>query len=159
MEDQDIKKLRADVIEKFINLEILVSAIITQHYFHKVDKNFLYQVLYDEYFNFGIKLNILLKIIERPDNKVINKLRRLSKIRNTFAHSGLLITKVASGRQFYLDTRKLDNEIDFQELFEEFCEFENPVLNYLLKVFKEKGGPPLLTEDEHKNLLQKKESE
>lgn len=155
MKDQDIKKLRAEVIEKFISLEILVSAIITQHYFHILEKNFLTQVLYDEYFNFGLKHHILRKITERPDNKVLDKLYNLNKIRNTFAHSGLFFTEVTSGRQGFINTRKLDNEIDFQKLFEEYCDLEKPVFDYLGKVFKEKGGL-FLSEEEHENLIKKK---
>ena len=47
MEDQDIKKLSAEVIDKFINLETLMDAVITQHYFHQTHKQFMYEVLYD----------------------------------------------------------------------------------------------------------------
>jgi hypothetical protein len=155
LEDQDIKKLRAEVIDKLINLEILMDAVITQHYFHRTHKQFMYEVLYDEYFSFALKRNILLTITEHPNNKVLNKLHRIGKIRNIFAHRGRVIVDWVgnSKRERVIDSK--EKEIDFQELFNEYCDLEKPVLDYLTEVFKEKGGL-LLTEDENKNLLQKK---
>ena len=56
-------KYRSEVIERFINIEWLLNAIITQHYFKRMVSSFLFEVLYDEYFNFGLKRRIIEKII------------------------------------------------------------------------------------------------
>ena len=47
-----ISKYRSEVIERFINIEWIINAIICQHYFKRVLKPFLLEVLYDEYFSF-----------------------------------------------------------------------------------------------------------
>jgi hypothetical protein len=158
LEDQDIKKLRAEVIDKFINLETLMDAVITQHYFHQTHKQFMYEVLYDEYFSFALKRNILLTITEHPNNNVLNKLHRIGRIRNIFAHRGRVIVDWVgnSKRERVIDSKKIEKEIDFQELFKEYCDLERPVFDYLFKVFKEKGGLLILDEEELENLVKKK---
>ena len=82
---------RTKVIEDFIKLEGYVNTIISQYYLGRVSKDFFWEVLQDELFNFGLRSNILEKIFQQisPDKKskqLIENLRRLSKIRNYFAH-------------------------------------------------------------------------
>jgi len=57
--ENNILNYRAEVIEKFINIETLINAIICQHYFHKLIMPFYLEVLYDEKFNFYLRRNIL----------------------------------------------------------------------------------------------------
>ena len=45
--------------ERFINIETMINAIISQHYFKKVPLNFYLEVLYDEYFSFALRRRIL----------------------------------------------------------------------------------------------------
>lgn len=52
-----IENMRSIVIEKTINVEWLMSSIISQHYLKRVIKEFLLEVLYDEYFSFALKLH------------------------------------------------------------------------------------------------------
>src|SRR5215204_2008170 len=58
----DISTIRSAVIEKSINLEWMMNAIISQHYFGAVKKSFILEVLYDEYCSFALKRRILMKI-------------------------------------------------------------------------------------------------
>ncbi len=59
MDKDKLSKYRADVIERFINVEWIINAIICQHYFKRVSMPFLLEVLYDEYFSFALKRRIL----------------------------------------------------------------------------------------------------
>ena len=59
MDNQTLSQMRSEVIEKFINLEMIINAIISQHYFRKVYMPFFFEVLYDEYCSFGLKRRIL----------------------------------------------------------------------------------------------------
>ena len=61
--------MRAEVIEKFINVETIINAIISQHYLKRLVMPFLLEVLYDEYFSFALRRRILEKILNKsvPD--------------------------------------------------------------------------------------------
>src|ERR1700736_1318213 len=86
MDSQELAAARANVIERAINIESLLDVIISQHYLGKVTKKFLFEVLYDEYFNFGLKSKIFGKIV--ADQAWVHKLNRAASIRNYFAHRG-----------------------------------------------------------------------
>ncbi len=88
MSSEEISKLRADVIENFIGLEALVDCIIGVHYLGKLSLAFYHEVLYDEYFSFGLKVRVLEKILSPEKEKTaaihFEKLRRANNIRNLF---------------------------------------------------------------------------
>lgn len=84
----DISLLRSDVIEKTINIEWMIHAIISQHFFGAVKLDFVSTVLYDEYCSFSLKRRILLKICPELAGNCENKINRLNTIRNYFAHVG-----------------------------------------------------------------------
>jgi hypothetical protein len=91
MSREILTKYRTKVIEDFIKLEGYGNTIISQYYLGRVSKDFFWEVLQDELFNFGLRSNILEKIFQHiaPEKKfkqLIEDLRRLSKIRNYFAH-------------------------------------------------------------------------
>src|SRR5258707_9251784 len=87
-EDQDLTKLRSEVIEKSIAIEWVINSIISQHYLGKPRIDFVSEVLYDEYFTFALKRRILLKICPDLRGDFENKLNRANTIRNYFAHVG-----------------------------------------------------------------------
>jgi hypothetical protein len=91
MSREILTKYRTKVIEDFIKIEGYVNTIISKYYLGRVSKNFFWEVLQDELFNFGLRSNILEKIIQnispqKKSKQLIEDLRRLSKIRNYFAH-------------------------------------------------------------------------
>ena len=88
IDEETLSKYRAEVIERFINIEIIINATISQHYFERVEKNFYFQVLYDEYFSFSLKRRILEKIVNNINTQQVQDLNRLNTIRNYFAHCG-----------------------------------------------------------------------
>ena len=145
MDRQGLSQARAEVIEKFINLEWLVNAIISQHYFRKVMLPFVLEVLYDEYCSFGLKRRILKKIVRDIDAKQMDNLNRLNTIRNYFAHRGQEIFRgsgVPSEGQLGIvpDPRKLDEPIDFAHLYEDFQRLEPGVAEYLVELYQRLGG-------------------
>jgi hypothetical protein len=56
------KELRGDIIERSANLETTMGAVISMVYFGRVQKNFIFDLLGDEYFSFALKRRILLKL-------------------------------------------------------------------------------------------------
>jgi hypothetical protein len=150
MIDKDkLSKYRAEVIERFINIETIIDAIICQHYFKKGGMviNFYLEVLYDEYFSFALKRRILEKIIRDIDNQKLQDLNRLNTIRNYFAHYNQEIIKVADKTQEWkvIDPRNIEKEINFEELYAEFMSKAGGVEEYLAKLYQNLGGK-LLTE-------------
>jgi hypothetical protein len=145
MDNDRISRYRSEVIERNINIEWLMSAIISQHYFKCVVKPFLLEVLYDENFSFALKRHILEKIIENLDRKMLQDLNRTNTIRNYFAHCNQrvldevdFLKKEAEGE--VIDPRKLDRTIDFDKLYNEFTGIIGELEKYLATVYLEKGG-------------------
>jgi hypothetical protein len=142
---EELSKRRSDVIEKFINIESIINAIISQHYFKKVLINFYFEVLYDEYFSFALRRRILTKIVSDIDKDKLEKINRLNTIRNFFAHSGveLFEGKVppeegSIGRT--PNPRKQEESLDFDELYKEFQKIEPEIASYLMDIYENIGG-------------------
>jgi hypothetical protein len=124
-------------------MEMLVNAIISQHYLKKVVDAFLLEVLYDEYFNFGLKINILEKILEKInkfDNKKIQNLRRLNNIRNHFAHRNQQFIDLNSGEERVPDPKRPNVGLDLEFLHDEFVSKEKEVVLFLKEIFERLGG-------------------
>jgi len=85
-ERDQVSEHRAEVIERAIDIEWLMSAIISQHYFGRVVKEFVLEVLYDEYFSSGLKRRVLEKAVEDIDRQQLQNLNRANTIRNYFTH-------------------------------------------------------------------------
>lgn len=143
----NISKFRNEVIEKFINIETLMNAIICQHYFHRVITGFFLEVLYDEHFSFSLRRNIFEKILKKLgkyENKKIQNLHKLNSIRNYFAHCNQEIFKLGKNGSVknsgVPDPRKIENYIDFKEKYKEFIQLEPEMSIYLGNIYKEMGG-------------------
>ncbi len=147
MDEEALSKARANVIEKFIVMDNLINAIISQHYFKKVSMGFVLDVLYDEYFSFGLKRSILEKIVPDIDQDKRNKIGRLNTIRNLFAHCGPKLWEGINGppgahafRRRIPNPRKPKESLDFDALYNEFIGIEPEIITYLSKVYIDLGG-------------------
>ena len=140
----ELSKWRAEVIERFINVEWLINAIICQHYLKKTFKNFLLEVLYDEYFSFALKRRILEKILSQIDNQnnksKIDQLNRINTIRNYFAHCNQQFFEKGDDIGKVLDPRKTDRAINFKTLYEEFMSIAGDIELWLSEIFESIGG-------------------
>ncbi len=136
MDKDKLSKYRAEVIERFVNVEWIINAIISQHYFKRVVMPFLLEVLYDEYFTFGLKRRILEKIVKDIDNQKVQELNRLNTIRNYFAHCNQEIFEISDTKKErgkIIDPRNVKKEIDFEGLYVEFMGIAGGVEEYLKK--------------------------
>ena len=132
MDKETLQKYRAEVIERFINIETLIDVVICQHYFDKVEMKFYLEVLYDEYFTFGLKRRILEKIARDIDCNIIQDLHKLNNIRNYFAHYGQAIFKGREEQKWQvINPRDIEKEINFQQLYSEFVSKVDEVEKYL----------------------------
>jgi len=150
------RERRAEVIERFINIEQVVNAIISQHYFGKQALPFILRVLYDEGFNFGMKRRILEKIVPELDKGTREHLGRLNNIRNLFAHTDENIflgdgVPPPDVKCIAVNPKKMsdwdgtvaglaDCALDFPALYEEFVRLAGPVEERLFAVFLKMGG-------------------
>jgi hypothetical protein len=145
MDESRLTEARGEIIEDLIDLETMINVVISAHYFGKVSAPFYYEVLYDEYFSFGLKLNILEKIIPAHHRKHIENLRRLGTIRNYFAHRGTqFIHPGTVGKNGTVgmvpDPKKPDRSIDYDNLYEEFLSKQPAEFEYLLNLLAEQGS-------------------
>lgn len=137
MDSNEISKYRASVIESLISLERLIDCIISQHYFSEIHGSFLNEVLYDEYFSFGLKRKILEKICPRLDSKTLQSLNRINSIRNIFAHCA---SPIPEEPHKVKNPKKLNTELDLENLYLEFKELK-PIVNMkLFHIYQMKGG-------------------
>ena len=142
MDKDKLSKYRAEVIERFINIEWIINAVICQHYFKRVILPFALEVLYDPSFSFALRRNILKKIVKDLDNQKVEELNRLNNIRNYFAHCGQEIIsgtdKTQKGK--VIDPRNIDKEINLERLYADFMQIVWGVEEYLVKVYQDLGG-------------------
>jgi hypothetical protein len=81
----------------------------------ETERRFLFEVLYDEHFSSGLKINVYSKITS--EQSWTNKLRRLSSIRNYFAHRGREITEVGRDRGPFVPIRKAPRNPSISKLY------------------------------------------
>jgi hypothetical protein len=136
----EISEWRATVLERSINVEWLVNATISQHYFGKVMDAFVLQVLNDEYFSFGLKRSILSKILGKNHKKLIGHLHRIGEIRNRFAHSAPHVVTTEHPGGFAPDPKNPKQPVDFAALYAEFENLCPMAESELAAVFAAKGG-------------------
>jgi len=137
MTKEQISSYRSEVIEKFINIEWLINCIISQHYFSQVNRDFIFEVLYDDQCSFGLKRNIFLKAIGDADNKKVEDLNRLNKIRNLFAHCDSQDPNMPGK---IVDPKNREAQIDFEQLYQDFVRLAPGVVQYLFSIFQGRGG-------------------
>lgn len=149
---KNLSQKRGEIIEKFMNIELIISCIIARNYAPKengINKTFLTDVLYDEYFHCGLKIRILEKIVE--DSILIQELRRLNKIRNIFAHSGhTILTKLEIGklREKKVNlSRSIEQNPDYQKLYNEFRKKQKTCSEKLSDILRN-GGCQLYSRNE-----------
>jgi len=142
MDKDKLSEYRSEVIERFINIETIIDAIICQHYFKKMSINFYLEVLYDEYFTFGLKRRILEKIVKNIDSQKVRDLNRLNTIRNYFAHYNQEIIKGTDKTQKgkIIDPRNVEKEINFESLYVDFMQKAGGVEEYLFSLYEHIGG-------------------
>jgi hypothetical protein len=148
MNEDKISQYRAKVIEDAIGIETNIGLAITEHYFGVARADFLVEVILDDYFNVGLKINILKKIFPNEiDIKVENKIRRLMNIRNLFAHNHNI--KIYDGEKWVVlnpsDFKsgfaqatvegKSHRGINFQILYEEFNQLKEEISPILDKLY------------------------
>jgi hypothetical protein len=139
MDGDELANARAEVITRAINVEGLLDAIISQQYLGKVSKGFLFEVLYDEYFSFGLKVKIFSKITS--DQGWFHKLNRLGTIRNYFAHRGKWTVDFGKGPDpFVPDPKKPSEAIDFHKLLSEFEKLADELETVLFEHYRRAGG-------------------
>ncbi len=141
--NKKISEYRSEIIEKFINIEWLINAIISQYYLKRVVRNFLFDVLYDVNCSFALKRNILKKI--DPAFPRFEDLNRLNNIRNYFAHCNQEVfmgsKKPEPGEKGkVLNPKDTKKELDFQSLYKEFKSTEGNITKNLANLFVSLGG-------------------
>jgi len=131
MSREALTKYRTKVIEDFIKIEGYINTIICMYYFGCLSAKFLLQVLQDELFNFGLRVNILEKIFltispSREFQPIIEDLRRLSKIRNYFAHCNTSYFEPTEDIEIDEEphSEECTAQVDIEARLKEFEEFE-----------------------------------
>lgn len=139
---------RQKVIERAINIENIISMLITFHFFPNkekgIDSNFLQDVLYDPYATIAFKINLLQKCFPGFGEKNIQKLRRIFNIRNIFAHCGLRMSSSVDPKNFsVIDPKKKNEPLDYKKLTDEFNKEAEDQEKNLFELAKQSGIPIL----------------
>ena len=143
MDRKRFEEIRRNVLDKFNNLEMLMNLAISSYYFKEVNKDFIFRFLHDSLFSSSLRINIFLKIVKDSDknryNKIANRIREMSNVRNYFAHitpqyfdSNEEITLEKVG--WFPHPKDPSKRIDLEEEHEKFFELEKEVHPYLVGV-------------------------
>lgn len=131
--------LRNNVLDKFNNIETMLNLIISNYYFSQPNKDFIFKVLHNPYFQTILRIDLFTKIIRDSDksrlSKIISNLKTMSKIRNYFAHitpSYFSNEEPSSEKVGWAPHPEDPNKsLDFEKEFENFFRLEKNVLPYL----------------------------
>jgi len=141
---KEVSFLRGVVITKAVDIELLIGALIT-NYFVLSDKQskFSNMVLSDPYFSFGLKINILKKILNEIGwtsyDGFKEDLDKIQRLRNRFAHSGMFGFE---GDLIYDKGEKPMEIKNVREMFDEFIPLWSKVIEELDKIFWHIIGKP-----------------
>lgn len=146
MSREILTKYRTKVIEDSIMIEGYMNIIISKYFLDKVSKKFFWEFLNDEYFNFGLRVNVLERILLKSDwvekpKQIIEDLRRLNKIRNYFAHCNTAyfegIEENAKGGIPH--PKKSGEYLDFEAIYKEFESKIKIITDILIEVMDKIG--------------------
>ena len=133
----NVSVLRGLIITEAVNIDAHIGAIIT-NYFVLSDKHssFSTMVLSDPYFSFGMKINILKKILNKIGWKSYDSfkddLHRIDELRNRFAHSSLF---GFDGDLIYDKGEKPMEIKKAKEMYDEFIPLWSKVFEELDNIF------------------------
>ena len=131
--------MRSEVIERSIEIELLMSGIICFHYFGRINMPFWLEVLYDQNFSFAMKRRVLEKIAPLTDRSRFDELNRIGAIRNHFAHLSLSFADFKAMKLVAVDPKRLDRTVDFESLFREFSKLYDRVRKHLKEILVAMG--------------------
>ncbi len=86
LRELNVQEARGWVIDRFYQIELRINKIIVEYFKPEKNKEFEVIVLHSSIIDIGSKLRILSNI-PGIDNKIIDKIRKISSIRNGFAHA------------------------------------------------------------------------
>ena len=135
---KNISKWRSEIIEKMIEIEVIIGLIIMHHYLKQYNHDFGVEVLDAPEFSLNFKLQILRKIVKPEDQstkKTFEDLRTLIGIRNTFAHQDPTYTVISETYKTFdfraPNPRKLGKTISFNEKYDEFRQKYDGVYSFI----------------------------
>lgn len=140
----NVSFLRGLIITEAVNIDAHIGAIIT-NYFVLPNKHsrFSTMVISDPYFSFGMKINILKKIINeinwKPYDEFKNDLHRLDELRNRFAHAMMFGFE---GDLIYPKGEKPMGIKKAKEMYDEFMSIYPKVVEELDSIFWHVIGKP-----------------
>jgi hypothetical protein len=146
----NINELRGWIIDRFYQIEVSIDRIICEFYQPKKDKEFKKVILNSSIISFGGKIKILANI-PYIETKIIEKIRRLSSIRNAFAHLPIhshYELKMHKNKEGHHEISDINERLklyvmksngriktaDLSDLREEFYSLSNQVRDYFLNL-------------------------
>src|SRR3989344_1561885 len=140
----NVSIMRGLVITEAVNIDAHIGSIIT-NYFILSDKHskFSTMVLSDPYFSFGLKINVLKKIINEIGWKNYNHFKedlyRINELRNIFAHS--LMYGVDGDLIFQKGEKPIETK-KAKEMYDEFMSLYAKIVEDLDNLFWHIIGKP-----------------
>lgn len=142
MTQEELYKIRGEVVDKLVHLDNTLCILISKHYFFATRNDFIFDVLYDRNVPVSAKKNVLVNVFRRKnlDTAYLNDINRLLEIRNIFAHAWIVdCGNTPDGTDgMTVSTLKLredeNNEYDELALKKEFDEKYIKVIQYLFRI-------------------------
>jgi len=133
----NIEEARGWTIEELTSIEYLINQIILNYFNHEPYGDFEKILLNSSILDFGKKIKLLIGL-NLIDNKVSNKLRKISSIRNGFAHSPIQrIYGINTESKTEIEVMKSNGKIEkknMKEYLGEFFDLRKEILEELVKL-------------------------
>ncbi|MFP3848260.1 hypothetical protein [Pseudomonas sp. W5-01] len=142
---------RNNVLSKAINIETMVSILITVYFFpdrKAINMDFMSKLFNDEAASANYKRSVFMKCYPGTTSAMDNKIRRVFSIRNTFAHIGGFFVERPDSTVGHLNPNPLKSDVDLSKLEAELLGITPDIENYLTRLLRESGLPLIPSEDE-----------
>lgn len=135
---EDLIVMRGRIAHSFTSVEMGMSLYISNYYFGGKNNDFIHTVLYEPSVSFFARFNIFTKILESKgyteDNFPFGKMRRLSHIRNIFAHAWVSSPDPNQGKFYLIGPTDMKDTHDAAALYNEFFTYFEEVQMTVIKI-------------------------
>jgi len=142
----EIHGKRGGASTNFAVLESSIAKFVVSYYFKGEPSEFLADVFEDEYFSFGLLMNVFEKVLKKDPELYkkfpLQKLRRLQKIRNIIVHAQLqshaMLDKngeIQEMRESFFHHAGKDHDVD--EIFREYEKLRSIVQPAIMALSKQ----------------------
>jgi hypothetical protein len=139
LENDNILKKRADIIVRWVNVDVFIASIISQIKYGNVNLT-CFNELYKKGWTSQNRIDELRTLLRRKkesDKGCLFLIEKMKEIRNDFTHFTYFILPEYKNK-IYVNLQDISKSIDIDKKYEEFIENEKKITPILFDLYKNK---------------------